>query len=114
MNIAARVLLCSALLLSATAGAQTRPAERGKQLFDHWCSACHKPLGEFVSSVPGTTALQNKYKGAIPAALEQRNDLKPDYVRLIIRQGILSMPFFRKTELSDDDVAAIGAYLARP
>lgn len=113
MSIAARTLLCAALVLSGPAGAQT-PTERGKELFQHWCSACHKPLGEFVSSVPGTTALQNKYKGAIPAALEQRTDLRPEYVRLIIRQGILSMPFFRKTELSDADVDAIGAYLTKP
>lgn len=114
MKPAIRTLFTSVLLLSATANAQVAQPERGKQLFQHWCSACHKPLGEFVSSVPGTTALESKYKGAIPAALEQRTDLKPEFVRVIIRQGILSMPFFRKTELSDADVDAIGAYLAKP
>jgi hypothetical protein len=30
-----------------------------------------------------------------------------------VRNGLNSMPFFRPTELSNDDLAALGAYLAR-
>jgi len=30
-----------------------------------------------------------------------------------VRDGLRSMPFFRPTELSDDDLAALTAYLTR-
>jgi len=53
------------------------------------------------------------YKGAKPAELEQRTDLTADFVKAIVRNGLNSMPFFRPTELSDDDVSALGAYLTR-
>jgi hypothetical protein len=61
----------------------------------------------------GTQALQARYKGAKPAELEQRTDLTFDFVKAIVRNGLNSMPFFRPTELSNDDLAALGAYLAR-
>jgi len=31
-----------------------------------------------------------------------------------VRRGVSIMPFFRKTEVSDADLAAITAYLTRP
>ena len=61
----------------------------------------------------GTQALQARYKGAKPAELEQRTDLTVDFVKAIVRGGLNSMPFFRPTELSDDDLGALGAYLTR-
>lgn len=59
-------------------------------------------------------ALQRKYQGQIPALLEQRSDLTPEYVGLVVRQGISFMPSFRKTEISDADLALLSAYLAGP
>lgn len=105
------VLLTSCAGGAYQAMAQDRSAQRGHDLFELWCAPCHKPLGEYVSSVPATTAMQRKYPDR-PAALEERTDLTPDYVRQIVRSGVFSMPFFRKTELSDADVDALGAYLA--
>ena len=61
--------------------------------------------------LPGTDALRIKYKGALPAALEQRGDLNQDVLRAYLRRGSWSMPPFRKTELSDADIADIAAYL---
>jgi mono/diheme cytochrome c family protein len=84
------------------------PAERGAAVFNNWCSACHSrgPL-----NAPGTTSLQNKYQGALPAALEDRTDLTAEVIELYVRNGIATMPFFRKTEISDADLAALAAFL---
>jgi mono/diheme cytochrome c family protein len=72
------------------------PADRGAAVFNNWCSACHSrgPL-----NAPGTTSLQNKYQGALPAALEDRTDLTAEVM------------FYRKTEISDSDLTALAAYL---
>jgi hypothetical protein len=45
--------------------------------------------------------------------LEQRTDLTPEMVAYYVRHGIAMMPSFRKTELSDAQVAAIAAYLGQ-
>jgi mono/diheme cytochrome c family protein len=84
------------------------PAERGAAVFNNWCSACHSrgPL-----NAPGTTSLQNKYQGTLPAALEDRTDLTAQLIELYVRNGIATMPFYRKTEISDADLAALAAYL---
>jgi mono/diheme cytochrome c family protein len=85
-------------------------AERGAAVFNNWCSACHSrgPL-----NAPGTRSLEFKYRGELPAALEERTDLTPELVEFYVRNGVAMMPFFRKTELSDEDVVALGAYLSR-
>jgi mono/diheme cytochrome c family protein len=94
------------------AGAEDRGtlAERGAAVFNNWCSACHSrgPI-----NAPGTTSLQNKYQGALPAALEDREDLTAALVAFYVRTGVATMPFLRKTELGDDDLEALAAYLAR-
>jgi mono/diheme cytochrome c family protein len=84
------------------------PTERGAAVFNNWCGACHSrgPL-----NAPGTTSLQNKYQGALPAALEDRTDLTADIIELYVRNGIATMPFYRKTEVSDADLAALAEYL---
>jgi cytochrome c5 len=35
-------------------------------------------------------------------------------VETFVRQGINAMPAFRKTEISDDELKALSAYLTRP
>lgn len=84
------------------------PAERGAAVFNNWCSACHSrgPM-----NAPGTTSLEFKYRGELPAALEDRKDLTPELIEFYVRNGIAMMPIFRKTELSAADVAALSAYL---
>ena len=63
--------------------------------------------------MPGTQALQARYRGTKPAALEQRTDLTREFVTVVVRRGLGAMPFFRPTELSDDDLDALVAYLTR-
>ena len=90
------------------AQAQDSLAARGNEVFQYWCAACHAPGPRH----PGTQALDVLYKGAKPAALEQRTDLLPDLTRAFVRTGVSVMPPFRKTEISDSDLDALAAYLA--
>jgi mono/diheme cytochrome c family protein len=104
------VALVGCAPLSTRPSTHSPPAEparsAGGKIFDKWCGDCHTAGG------PGSLALQRKYQGALPAVLEQRNNLPPDYVKLVVRRGISFMPSFRKTEISDVDLALVAAYLA--
>lgn len=109
-----KAVLRSALFFALwTVGSMCRAgdptADPGKQVFDQWCAACHAP----GARMPGTTALATKYGPAKPAALEERDDLTPAMVRYFVRRGVSMMPVFRKTEISDAELDALGAYLAR-
>jgi (+)-pinoresinol hydroxylase len=84
--------------------------ERGAAVFNNWCAVCHS---KDVRNAPGTKSLQYKYRGKLPAALEDRRDLTPELVKLYVRKGVATMPFFRKTEISDSDLDALAAYLSQ-
>ncbi|MDG2091391.1 MAG: cytochrome c [Gammaproteobacteria bacterium] len=91
----------------------------GKVVFDKWCEPCHGRIaggvfgGLGANALPGTSALGVKYKGDLPAVLEDRVDLQPVYIRTIVRNGLYGMPITRKTEVSDIDLDNIVAYLTR-
>ncbi|MGT2512257.1 c-type cytochrome [Cupriavidus basilensis] len=93
---------------SAMAHDTTTLSARGKQVFDKSCASCHA-AGD---RMPGTASLEAKYGGSIPAALEERKDMNPDFIRYFVRNGVLIMPSFRKTEISDADLVALAAYLS--
>lgn len=80
----------------------------GERVYVRWCVECHGDGPRY----PGTASLAFKYDGAVPAALEHRTDLTPAVVALFVRQGVSVMPGFRKTEISDAELAALGAYLS--
>jgi (+)-pinoresinol hydroxylase len=107
-------LLASGALVAAQA--RVPPAgdraqlDRGKAVYDQWCGACHDPGPRH----PGTQALDSLYKGKKPGALEERTDLVPKMTETFVRKGVSVMPPFRKTEITDADLAALAAYLARP
>lgn len=91
-------------------GSAAPQLEAGKQAYAHWCAPCHAA----EPGLAGTLALQTKYKGSIPAALEDRTDLTPEVVAYFVRNGVAWMAPFRKTEISDAELAQIGAYLSAP
>jgi mono/diheme cytochrome c family protein len=105
------VVMLLAAPLAQNAAADDAAIARGKQVFQLWCSACHKRLNPGDLPVAGTSSLQRKYGDTKPAALEQRTDLSPVTIRTIVRHGIKSMPASRKTEISDADLYALVAYL---
>lgn len=106
--------------LKADASLKDPLVRRGKEVFDARCRACHgsysqgKAGGNLAMQVPGTFALQLRYQGKKTALLEERTDLTPEAVAAFVRHGGGGfMPAFRPTEVSDEDLKALGAYLAR-
>ncbi|MBK9253569.1 MAG: cytochrome c [Proteobacteria bacterium] len=113
-------LLGAMFAVALLAGAQAAAAQdaatvaSGKVLFTRLCAACHGAdrSDQGRAMLPGTDALRIKYKGQLPALLEQRTDLTPDVIRTFVRRGTWSMPPFRKTEISDAGIDAVSAYIA--
>jgi mono/diheme cytochrome c family protein len=105
-----RVML---ILLAAGAvaaqSAEPASAVSGEAVYNRWCTHCHSP----GRGNPGTESLQVKYSGKIPAVLVERSDLSPQAVAQFVRSGVLSMPPFRKTEVTDAELAAVAAFVAR-
>jgi mono/diheme cytochrome c family protein len=97
------------LMMLGAMQVQAQDAAHGKEVYEHWCSPCHAPGGR---KHPGTSALEILYKGEKPAVLEERLDLTLELVAAFVRNGVKIMPPFRKTEISDKDLADLGAYLS--
>ena len=113
ITAAVALALCAA---SSLAQPPRGDGPRGKQVYDYWCLPCHGPgLGlPGFNELPGTQQLRIKYRDTqISPLLEDRTDLVPVFVKTIVRQGVSFMPQFRKTEISDADLDALAAYLAR-
>lgn len=87
----------------------------GKKVYQQWCAGCHGPgPGRDGRGLTGTESLEVLHNGQVPAILDERMDLTPEVVSYFVRNGNTStMPFFRKTEISDKDLADLGAYLSR-
>jgi len=99
-------------------------AEKGKAVFGEWCSGCHSPLAKttvgaqgiaqpILQPPAGTYVLQQRYKDKIPAALEERTDLTAAQIKTRVRTGGGIMPPTRKTEVSDEQLEDLVAYLTR-
>ncbi len=93
---------------------------RGQAVYINRCASCHDAVPDevfgplFLPAMPGTQVLAERYRGALPAVLHERTDLPAAYIEAVVRQGLGSMPFFRPTEVSDEDLRALTAYLTRP
>ena len=111
------IVMAGALwVMSATGACIAEDSVRspnGQTVFNRWCAGCHAPLDERKTRLAGTYALAERYKGSRPAALEQRSDLSRAYIKQIVRSGMNIMPATRKTEISDRDLDALAAYLAK-
>jgi (+)-pinoresinol hydroxylase len=111
--IAAALLLIGFTLPTVAAQpAVARPAEAatvsGESVYKRWCVHCHAA----GRGNPGTESLKVKYKDAVPAVLLDRTDLTAQFVSISVRQGVLSMPPFRKTEITDAELTALAAWMA--
>ena len=100
----------TAALLLATAGVQAQDKAKGEAVYDLWCAPCH---AAGARKHPGTAALEVLYKGDKPAVLVERSDLTPELLTFYVRNGVSIMPFFRKTEISDRDLADLAAFLVK-
>jgi mono/diheme cytochrome c family protein len=80
----------------------------GKLVFAQHCAECHADgIGH-----PGTQRL-GWSRGEKFSVLEKRTDLNADYIKLIVRRGLLEMPAFRPSEISDADLVELDSYLAK-
>lgn len=84
----------------------TAKQEQGQKLYRSTCFYCHS------DKVWGTFAIERR-RGTSDALLEKRTDLVPEFVKSVVRNGLGSMPAYRRTELTDAEVDAIVAYLTR-
>jgi len=107
-GVAAIVAVGTTPWLAEPADAQDA-AEHGRAVYEHWCAPCHAP----GPGHPGTQSLELKYNGSLPAVLLERTDLTPEAVKVFVRQGVLSMAPFRKTEITDAELDALAAYVTR-
>lgn len=96
----------SALVIGAAAGT-AHAAPDGKAIFELRCAICHAA----GSGHPGTIRLAQT-RGTEFSVLTERSDLALDYVKQVVRQGLLEMPGFRPTEIGDAELDALAAYLA--
>jgi mono/diheme cytochrome c family protein len=97
--------------ITAASAKPLSPLEnQGREVFlDNSCAACHGS----GPGQPGTAALAARDGDKRPAELEKRTDLTADMVQYFVRHGVANMPAFRKTEITDSQLNALGAYLAR-
>lgn len=118
MRNATFAVALATLTAPAAFGQDAPSADNGKVVYDNWCMPCHgavappeMPFGG--DGLPGTSALRIKYRGELPPVLEDRTDLVPEYIRMVVRGGMFGMPITRKTEISDAELEDIVAYLTR-
>lgn len=104
------LLTAAAIALVPASAALAADPVNGEAKFNLWCVACHGA----GPGHPGTQALQKAYADdpSMPAEIALRTDLDADIIEHFIRNGTSIMPFFRKTELSDSDIADIAAYIS--
>jgi mono/diheme cytochrome c family protein len=102
-----RTVFACLVLVGSAFGADDAAIQKGEKVYQYWCATCHGP------GLPGTVALESRYKGGKPGLLVDRTDLLPAVTKTFVRKGVSVMPFFRKTEISDADLDALAAYLAR-
>ena len=109
MKRAMTMLLLACGWMSAGGAAEPVAPVSGEAVYMRWCRHCHSA----GRGNPGTESLQVKYAGRVPAVLLDRTDLDAAAVKMFVRQGVLSMPPFRKTEITDAELAALGDYIAK-
>lgn len=89
-------------------GVDTRPRS-GEKSWKLFCEGCHKPGPE----APGTRVLAARL-GWDKAPLKGRQDLPPDYVKHVVRRGLIEMAPLRPTDITDEELDALIAYLREP
>ncbi|MDD3675089.1 c-type cytochrome [Thauera propionica] len=89
-------------------GVDTRPRS-GEKTWRLFCEGCHKPGPE----APGTRVLAARL-GWDKAPLKGRQDLDPGYVKHVVRHGLIEMAPLRPTDITDEELDALIAYLREP
>ncbi len=109
--IAPRLLFTAALLglggiAASIAGAQSAAPPSPAQIYGRECAICHAAGGT------GTRMLARRMPADM-AVLTDRPDLPAAYVKMVVRNGIGSMPAITRVEVTDAELDLIAAYLAK-
>lgn len=89
-----------------TAHAAADASMTGAIIYEHYCISCHDRGG----GSPGTQSLAYVH-GPEKAALADRDNLTPEYVRTMVRFGRGLMPGFRPSEIDDQKLKLLADYL---
>lgn len=108
-TLTAAALIAMMMVGTARAGDMKDSVSHGKQIFDTQCVFCHgQGLGH-----PAWQMLALK-KGKAKAYIVGRTDLTPLYIKHVVRNGLIEMPPFRVTQISNADLDALAQYITHP
>lgn len=98
-------ILSLVVALGASNKAPNPEQPNGAENYVLKCAGCHNPG-------PGhpATMLLGQMGRPVPALIG-RKDLELEYLHAVVRQGLLEMPPFRPTELSDAEIKEIYEYI---
>ena len=78
----------------------------GQQKYDLFCSGCHNP-GEGHAGTMKLALL----KGEENSVITERSDLNAEYIRFVVRDGLLEMATFRPTDINDRELDSLIQYI---
>lgn len=81
-------------------------ADAGERLYGSKCAFCH--VGRNTGAI-----MLGRRLGKDMAELHQRTDLDADYVKAVVRTGIVNMPPISRVDVTDEELDRIADYLAR-
>ena len=102
----AMALLLGSVALPSAAEDRPRAGEKSWSLF---CEGCHRPDVEG----PGTVMLQRRF-GDERMAIKGNKTLAPEYIRAVVRNGLLEMAPLRPTDITNAELDLLIEFLATP
>ena len=104
--VAMALSLATIVVAAAETESLNSQQQQGKVLFEATCVYCHNARG-FATERLRTRLPEDR------SVLTERTDLDPAYIRTIVRNGLASMPAYTPTDLNEEEIRAIAAYLTR-
>lgn len=83
----------------------------GEILFSNRCGSCHLMGGMGTNLL--TKQMMMAKRPPAEGLLANRQDLTPDYVISVVRQGKVAMPRLSRAEVTDAELTSIAAYLGK-
>lgn len=84
----------------------TASADAGERLYGSKCAFCH--VGRNTGAI-----MLGRRLGNDMAELHTRTDLDADYVKAVVRSGIVNMPPISRVDVTDEELGKIAEYLTR-
>ena len=88
---------------------RTAEVPSGDVIYAHYCGHCHND----GDGHPGTMRLAIRLSPA-QSVIQQRENLPAAYIKQVVRNGLGMMPAFRPTEISDNELNTLAAFIAQP